>query len=234
MLSHDCCWFIKQVPSNALHPPSPPLPPVQNEKMLQLLSVAPQVSNNAVGVFEPRTSRRSLLMSLAMLYCCCCCCWSTCLSAAAASCGVCLSVCQGVVPARFRSDKQLVSHDIHTSTYNYKYTFSVEIAPVCKVISNIDCLMSENERSNVASAISLRCQQWHAAFLWWPLSVKQTMIQCALHLAWLKSSQSFPSTVVTGSIHTADRFHAAVLMARNACSRQQLPVRLFHPSCPVC
>ncbi|KAF6250964.1 hypothetical protein COO60DRAFT_1678393 [Scenedesmus sp. NREL 46B-D3] len=39
---------------------------------------------------------------------------------------------QGVVPARFRSDKQLVSHDIHTSSYNYKYTFSVEIAPVCK------------------------------------------------------------------------------------------------------
>ena len=40
---------------------------------------------------------------------------------------------QGCVPARFRADKQLVSHDIHTSTYNYKYTFSVEIAPICKV-----------------------------------------------------------------------------------------------------
>jgi len=39
---------------------------------------------------------------------------------------------QGVVPIRFRGDKQLISHDIHTSTYNYKYTFSVEIAPVCK------------------------------------------------------------------------------------------------------
>jgi nonsense-mediated mRNA decay protein 3 len=37
------------------------------------------------------------------------------------------------VPARFRHDKQLVSHDTHTSQYNYKYTFSVEIAPVCKV-----------------------------------------------------------------------------------------------------
>jgi nonsense-mediated mRNA decay protein 3 len=37
-----------------------------------------------------------------------------------------------VVPIRFRGDKQLISHDIHTSTYNYKYTFSVEIAPVCK------------------------------------------------------------------------------------------------------
>jgi len=39
---------------------------------------------------------------------------------------------QSVVPTRHRADKQLVSHDIHTSTYNYKYTFSVEIAPVCK------------------------------------------------------------------------------------------------------
>ena len=39
---------------------------------------------------------------------------------------------QSVVPIRHRSDKQLVSHDIHTSNYNYKYTFSVELAPVCK------------------------------------------------------------------------------------------------------
>ncbi|CAI5503965.1 unnamed protein product [Closterium sp. Naga37s-1] len=37
-----------------------------------------------------------------------------------------------VVPAQHRSDKQLVSHDIHTASYNYKYTFSVEICPVCK------------------------------------------------------------------------------------------------------
>jgi nonsense-mediated mRNA decay protein 3 len=37
-----------------------------------------------------------------------------------------------VVPARHRSDKQLVSHDVHTSNYNYKYTFSTEIAPVCR------------------------------------------------------------------------------------------------------
>lgn len=39
---------------------------------------------------------------------------------------------QGAVPCRFRADKQLVSHDIHTSSYNYKYTFSVEIAPPCR------------------------------------------------------------------------------------------------------
>eukprot|EP00887_Chlorella_sp_A99_P002026 scaffold18.g2026.t1 len=39
---------------------------------------------------------------------------------------------QSVVPVRYRHDKQLVSHNIHESTYNYKYTFSVEIAPICK------------------------------------------------------------------------------------------------------
>ena len=40
---------------------------------------------------------------------------------------------QSSVPARHRADKQLVSHNTHTSTYNYKYTFSLEIAPVCRV-----------------------------------------------------------------------------------------------------
>eukprot|EP00899_Mesostigma_viride_P018055 jgi/Mesvir1/26250/Mv01615-RA.1 len=43
-----------------------------------------------------------------------------------------LDFLQQVAPVRFRTDKQLVSHDEHTSTYNYKFTFSVEIAPVCK------------------------------------------------------------------------------------------------------
>lgn len=39
---------------------------------------------------------------------------------------------QQVVPIKFRHDKQLVSHDTKSNTYNYKYTFSVEIAPICK------------------------------------------------------------------------------------------------------
>ncbi|CAH9083062.1 unnamed protein product [Cuscuta epithymum] len=37
-----------------------------------------------------------------------------------------------VVPVRSRSDKQLVSHDIKSNNYNYKYTFSVEISPICR------------------------------------------------------------------------------------------------------
>ena len=44
-----------------------------------------------------------------------------------------LDFLQGVVPMRYRTDKQLVSHNEQNATYNYKYTFSVEIVPICKV-----------------------------------------------------------------------------------------------------
>ncbi|KAL9660457.1 hypothetical protein QQ045_025272 [Rhodiola kirilowii] len=37
-----------------------------------------------------------------------------------------------VTPIKSRNDKQLVSHDRKSNNYNYKYTFSVEISPVCR------------------------------------------------------------------------------------------------------
>ncbi|KAJ9703057.1 hypothetical protein PVL29_004712 [Vitis rotundifolia] len=37
-----------------------------------------------------------------------------------------------VTPIRSRHDKQLVSHDTKSNNYNYKYTFSVEICPICR------------------------------------------------------------------------------------------------------
>jgi nonsense-mediated mRNA decay protein 3 len=37
-----------------------------------------------------------------------------------------------VAPVRSRNDKQLVSQDSKSNTYHYKYTFSVEIAPICR------------------------------------------------------------------------------------------------------
>ncbi|OIT38627.1 PREDICTED: 60S ribosomal export protein NMD3-like [Nicotiana attenuata] len=37
-----------------------------------------------------------------------------------------------VVPVRSRNDKQLVSHDHKSNNFNYKYTFSVEISPICR------------------------------------------------------------------------------------------------------
>nr|XP_043614993.1 60S ribosomal export protein NMD3-like [Erigeron canadensis]XP_043614994.1 60S ribosomal export protein NMD3-like [Erigeron canadensis] len=39
---------------------------------------------------------------------------------------------QKVVPIKSRSDKQLVSQDSKNNSYNYKYTFSVEICPICR------------------------------------------------------------------------------------------------------
>ncbi|XP_071115506.1 60S ribosomal export protein NMD3-like [Haliotis cracherodii] len=42
------------------------------------------------------------------------------------------------VPCKCQLAKELVSHDPHNNTYNYKYTFSVEIVPLCK--DNIVCL----------------------------------------------------------------------------------------------
>ena len=34
---------------------------------------------------------------------------------------------------RYKTAQELISHDIHNNTFNYKHTFSVELVPVCKV-----------------------------------------------------------------------------------------------------
>lgn len=39
---------------------------------------------------------------------------------------------QGCVPSRFKEAKQLISQDLKSNTSNYKYTTSMEIAPICK------------------------------------------------------------------------------------------------------
>ncbi|CDW73854.1 UNKNOWN [Stylonychia lemnae] len=36
------------------------------------------------------------------------------------------------VPTKVKQSQQLISHDLRNNTYNYKYTFSLEIAPICK------------------------------------------------------------------------------------------------------
>eukprot|EP00276_Gloeochaete_wittrockiana_P013997 CAMPEP_0184333316 /NCGR_PEP_ID=MMETSP1089-20130417/2314_1 /TAXON_ID=38269 ORGANISM="Gloeochaete wittrockiana, Strain SAG46.84" /NCGR_SAMPLE_ID=MMETSP1089 /ASSEMBLY_ACC=CAM_ASM_000445 /LENGTH=492 /DNA_ID=CAMNT_0026657061 /DNA_START=17 /DNA_END=1495 /DNA_ORIENTATION=+ len=43
-----------------------------------------------------------------------------------------------VSPIRSKLAKELISHDIHSNTFNYKFTFSVEIPPVCR--DDIVCL----------------------------------------------------------------------------------------------
>lgn len=39
---------------------------------------------------------------------------------------------QSVLPIRIKVSERLISRDVHTSTCNYKFTYSVEIVPLCK------------------------------------------------------------------------------------------------------
>ncbi|KAI9490451.1 NMD3 family-domain-containing protein [Zychaea mexicana] len=43
-----------------------------------------------------------------------------------------LEFLNAVVPIKYKTSEQLISTDIHTSVSNYKFTYSVEIVPVCK------------------------------------------------------------------------------------------------------
>ncbi|KAJ3235055.1 hypothetical protein HDU81_000873 [Chytriomyces hyalinus] len=39
---------------------------------------------------------------------------------------------QSVVPAKLKTSEQLISQDIHSGTANYKFSYSLEIVPICK------------------------------------------------------------------------------------------------------
>ncbi|XP_043223415.1 60S ribosomal export protein NMD3-like isoform X2 [Amphibalanus amphitrite] len=43
-----------------------------------------------------------------------------------------VSFVESVVPCRTQTSKKLISHDVRNNTYNYKFTLSVELVPVCK------------------------------------------------------------------------------------------------------
>lgn len=43
-----------------------------------------------------------------------------------------------IIPCRLQTSQQLKSHDVHNNTYNYKFTFCLEVVPVCK--EDVVCL----------------------------------------------------------------------------------------------
>jgi nonsense-mediated mRNA decay protein 3 len=43
-----------------------------------------------------------------------------------------------MLPCRYQHSKKLISHDTHSNTFNYKFTYSVEIVPICK--DSVVCL----------------------------------------------------------------------------------------------
>lgn len=45
---------------------------------------------------------------------------------------------QSVLPIKCQHSKKLISHDIHSNVYNYKFTFSIEIVPLSK--DSVVCL----------------------------------------------------------------------------------------------
>ncbi|EJC99301.1 NMD3-domain-containing protein [Fomitiporia mediterranea MF3/22] len=51
----------------------------------------------------------------------------------------------GVVPVRTKSSERLLSTDTHSNTSSYKFTYSVEIAPICK--DDLVCLPLKQARS---------------------------------------------------------------------------------------
>lgn len=50
-----------------------------------------------------------------------------------------------VVPIKTTKSEQVISMDVHTSTTNYKFTYSVEIAPICK--DDLVCLPAKTAKS---------------------------------------------------------------------------------------
>lgn len=43
-----------------------------------------------------------------------------------------------MLPCRYQHSKKLISHDIHSNIYNYKFSYSVEIVPISK--DSVICL----------------------------------------------------------------------------------------------
>lgn len=83
---------------------------------------------------------------------------------------------QAVVPCKFKTAKQLVSHNIHTSNYNYKYTFSVEIVPTCK--EDLVCLPPKLAASLGNLGPLVLCTRVSSALtLMDPLTLRQSQIE---------------------------------------------------------
>ena len=57
-----------------------------------------------------------------------------------------------VVPIRYKTSEQLISSDIHSGTANYKFTYSVELVPICK--DDLVCLPSRVSSSILGGSVS--------------------------------------------------------------------------------
>ena len=56
-----------------------------------------------------------------------------------------LSFLQTVAPLRYKTSRQMITQDTHTGVCRNKYTYSIEVAPVCK--DDLVCLPAETART---------------------------------------------------------------------------------------
>ena len=84
-----------------------------------------------------------------------------------------LEFLQNVVPIRYKSSEELLSTDVHTGASKYKFTYSVEIVPICK--DDLVCLPSKlaKQFSNI-SPITLCSRVGNSIHLLDPCSLHST------------------------------------------------------------
>ncbi|WVO18453.1 hypothetical protein L204_106170 [Cryptococcus depauperatus] len=93
----------------------------------------------------------------------------------------------GVVPVRVKGSEQLISSDTHSNTSNYKFTYSVEIVPVCK--DDLVCLPKTLARSWGNISPLLICSRvGNTLHLLDPMNLQQTDVSAPVY--WRQSFDS--------------------------------------------
>lgn len=100
-----------------------------------------------------------------------------------------------VLPCKYQHSKKLISHDIHSNTYNYKFTYSIEIVPISK--DSVVCL--PKKLSNQLGGIAQLClvnRVTNAIHLIDPLSGQMAEINSTLFWRYPFSSVCNPKQLV--------------------------------------
>ncbi|WVQ62514.1 uncharacterized protein L199_000656 [Kwoniella botswanensis] len=86
----------------------------------------------------------------------------------------------GVVPVRTKASEQLISSDTHSNTSNYKFTYSVEIVPVCK--DDLVCLPKNQAKAwgNI-SPLTICSRVGNTIHLLDPMTLQQTDVTAPVY-----------------------------------------------------
>ncbi|WVW81973.1 hypothetical protein I302_103976 [Kwoniella bestiolae CBS 10118] len=86
----------------------------------------------------------------------------------------------GVVPVRTKASEQLISSDTHSNTSNYKFTYSVEIVPVCK--DDLVCLPKNQAKAwgNI-SPLTICSRVGNTVHLLDPMTLQQTDVTAPVY-----------------------------------------------------